>query len=220
MRALAVLILILAMPSTAIAAHQAYRGPPMARAAAPRPAFRPSPRLTPRPPQPFRHNLGRSFVDRPPTRFPRGPAAMQRQRFVAPIAPTRAIARRVRLHGGVLNLPAVVVLGVPVLLDVPGLGPVSVDERSYQAIYDQLASDNAEAQERVWAELQRMRDSAPPVDGQHLMTEPVRAAGPTNMLPPGFGVAHSSADDSAVVDLAEPISFSDPPPATKQRPTR
>ena len=50
--------------------------------------------------------------------------------FANPIR--REVTRHLRFHGGVLALPALVTLGVPVLLDVPALGEVSVSEETYR----------------------------------------------------------------------------------------
>jgi hypothetical protein len=154
------------------------------------------------PPRIFTHSV-RTY--RPPAGIP--------PRFGAIGPHTRPIARRIRLHGGNLYVPAIVATGAPVLLDVPGIGPVSVDESRYQDMYQQLASDDAEAQERVWRELQeiKLRDQ---MDAQAPQVAP-RPSGPTNMLPPGFGTARTSASADNV-DLAERISFSDPPTAAKR----
>jgi hypothetical protein len=66
----------------------------------------------------------------------------------------REVTRHVRFHGGVLALPALVTLGVPVLLDVPSLGEVSVSEETYRALYPLLASDDEADRERAYVRLQ------------------------------------------------------------------
>ncbi len=98
----------------------------------------------------------------------------------------RPVARHVRLHGGVLAVPAVVAFGVPVLLQVPGIGPVSVPEDRYRALYDLLASENPDDWERAYTDLQRIRRET--------------NSGPINMLPP---VGSRSATSDSQPDLTE-----------------
>jgi hypothetical protein len=73
----------------------------------------------------------------------------------------REIARHVRFHGGVLALPALVTLGVPVLLDVPAIGEVSVSEEAYRALYPLLASDDEADRERAYVRLQEQIEREP-----------------------------------------------------------
>jgi hypothetical protein len=113
----------------------------------------------------------------------------------------RPVARHVRLHGGVLAVPAVVAFGVPVILQVPGIGPVSVPEDRYRTLYDLLASDNPDDWERAYTDLERIQRETPAAS--IVMNNAPQNFGPTNMLPPGFRAAPSAAapDDNA---LAEP----------------
>jgi hypothetical protein len=73
----------------------------------------------------------------------------------------REITRHVRFHGGVLALPALVILGVPVLLDVPALGEVSVSEETYRELYPLLASDDEADRERAYVRLQQQIEREP-----------------------------------------------------------
>jgi hypothetical protein len=118
----------------------------------------------------------------------------------------RPITRQVVFHGGLLAIPAVVAFGVPVLLEVPGIGSVSVAEDRYRELYELLTSENAADSERAYTELKQIKLSEPstdPIDGP-----PVA---PTNMLPPGFKAGAPRAVSGAR-DLAEPLSFDGPPP--------
>src|SRR6266478_177006 len=73
----------------------------------------------------------------------------------------RPIARNVRFHGRRLAVPAVVAIGIPVFLDVPDLGEVSIPEDDYPEIYGLLTSDDAADQEKAFALLQRMKGEGP-----------------------------------------------------------
>ena len=73
----------------------------------------------------------------------------------------RPNTRFVRFHGGVLALPALATLGVPVLRDVPDLGEVSVDEATYAALYPLLISDDEAERERAYVRLQEQVERMP-----------------------------------------------------------
>jgi hypothetical protein len=128
----------------------------------------------------------------------------------------RPVARHVRLHGGVLAVPAVIAFGVPVILQVPAIGPVAVAEDKYPALYDLLASENPDDWERAYTDLERIQREAP--GASIVVNNAPQNSGSTNMLPPGFGIVHpplttsSAAPDDNVRDLAEPLSFDGPPP--------
>jgi len=68
----------------------------------------------------------------------------------------RPIARRVVVHGGFLAVPAIVIVGAPVVLDVPDLGWVYVPENEYAEIYDLLTSDNPDDLELGYRRLQEL----------------------------------------------------------------
>jgi hypothetical protein len=107
------------------------------------------------------------------------------------------------------------VVGRSVLLDVPGLGEVSVSEEGYRKISDLLTSDDAADQEEAFALLQRIQDEES--TGSADAESAPQSAGPINMAPPGlFRIVHppittsSVAPDDNVRDLAEPLSFDHP----------
>jgi hypothetical protein len=127
----------------------------------------------------------------------------------------RAIARHVRFHGGLLAIPAVVAIGIPVLLDVPGLGEVSIPEDDYQEIYDLLTSDNPVNQEKAFALLQSLKNEAP-------MGSAEAESAPQSTDQSGFRIVHppvttSSATPDSARDLAEPLSSDDSPPRRRAR---
>jgi hypothetical protein len=74
---------------------------------------------------------------------------------VRPRAVYRGIARRIDIADGVLALPKVVYYGVPVILDVPGLGFVDVPEDEYARLYEKLSSSNSEQVEEAMSSLRR-----------------------------------------------------------------
>jgi hypothetical protein len=130
--------------------------------------------------------------------------------------PTVAQAEQQYRSDRLQEMPRVV--GRSVLLDVPGLGEVSVSEEGYRKISDLLTSDDAADQEEAFALLQRIQneESTGSADAE---SDP-QSTGPINMAPPGlFRIVHpppasasSSAAPSNAPDLAEPLSFSDPHP--------
>lgn len=124
----------------------------------------------------------------------------------------RPIARHVRFHGRLLAVPVVVAIGIPVLLDVPGLGEVSIPEGEYQEIYDLLISDDAADQERAFALLQGIKKEAPTVSTD--TENATRSSGIRIVHPP---VTSSSAATDSGPDLAEPLSFDDSPPKRRAR---
>ena len=58
--------------------------------------------------------------------------------------------------GGFLAVPAIVIVGAPVVLDVPDLGWVYVPENEYAEIYDLLTSDNPDDVELGYRRLQEL----------------------------------------------------------------
>jgi hypothetical protein len=76
---------------------------------------------------------------------------------VRPRAVYRELARRINIAGGVLALPKVEYYGVPVILDVPGLGFVDVPEDEYARLYEKLSSSDSEQVEEVMSSLRRIK---------------------------------------------------------------
>jgi hypothetical protein len=101
------------------------------------------------------------------------------------------------------------VVGRSVLLDVPGLGEVSVPEERYREIDDLLKSDDPADQEQAFAVLQRSaeEESAP-------QSTPPRVFA---IIHPPPASASSSAAPSSAPDLAEPLSFDHPAPKHRER---
>ena len=97
------------------------------------------------------------------------------------------------------------------ILDVPGLGEVSVPEQGYQELRDLLNSDDPADRQRAFALLQRTQNEES--DGSAEENTAPQGTGPISMLPPGvFAVRHpppesasSSAAPSNAPDLAEPF---------------
>lgn len=73
----------------------------------------------------------------------------------------REVTRHVRFHGGVLALPALVTLGMPVLLDIPFIGQVSVPEETYSTLYPLLSSDDEADREQAYRQLQEQVEHQP-----------------------------------------------------------
>jgi hypothetical protein len=201
MRILVAFALILATSPVASAANGKSHGHGAAAArAAPvshstfrmpvQPAYRP----------PVQHQVGHIIPQITATHgTPPSPAFHQRIGMTQPAARVnRPVARHVRLHGGVLAVPAVVAFGAPVLLQVPGIGPVSVPEDRYRALYDLLASENAGDWERAYTDLQRIQRETPSMSVAD--NGAARNSGPINMLPP---VGSRSATSDSQPDLTE-----------------
>jgi hypothetical protein len=95
------------------------------------------------------------------------------------------------------------------ILDVPGLGEVSVPEQGYREIRDLLNSDDPADHDRALALLQRSQNEES--DGSDDIAP--QSTGPISVLPPGvFAVRHpppasasSSAARSNALDFAEPL---------------
>jgi hypothetical protein len=77
---------------------------------------------------------------------------------VRPRAVDRGLARRINIAGEVLALPKVGYYGVPVILDVPGLGFVDVPEDEYAQLYEKLSSSNSEQVEEAMSSLRRLKE--------------------------------------------------------------
>jgi hypothetical protein len=113
-----------------------------------------------------------------------------------PRAVYRGIARRINIADGLLALPKVVYYGVPVILDVPGLGFVDVPEDEYARLYEKLSSSDAEQVEEAMSSLRRIK-ALEDAEVEAHERGPERAG-------PG-GVQDSSGRISK--DLSEPIFF-------------
>jgi hypothetical protein len=76
---------------------------------------------------------------------------------VRPRAVYREITRRINIAGGIFALPKVVYYGVPVILEVPGLGFVDVPEDEYARLYEKLSSSDSEQVEEALSSLRRIK---------------------------------------------------------------
>jgi hypothetical protein len=74
-----------------------------------------------------------------------------------PRAVERNVGRRVTIAGGVLVLPEIGYYGVPVILDVPGLGFVDVPEDEYARLYEKLSSSDPEQIEAAMVSLRAIK---------------------------------------------------------------
>jgi hypothetical protein len=119
-----------------------------------------------------------------------------------PRAVERNVGQRITIAGGVLVLPEVAYYGVPVILDVPGLGFVDVPEEEYARLYERLASSDPEQTEAAMVSL-RASKAAEDLEIEAAQRRP----------------ALSSDDTYLERDLSEPISF-DRPSSSNRRPGR
>ena len=205
MRIMGSLVAILALPTIA-------QAEPQDRFIAPRAAptlhfgHRPAPKNRP---QVMPRVVGRSPIVREPT-------STSNSRVASPsLHVKRAIARHVRFHGRLLAIPAVVAIGIPVLLDVPDLGEVNIPEDDYPEIYDLLTSDSAADQEKAFALLQSMKNESP--TGSAEAESASQGADPSGLRIVHPPVTTSSAAPDSGRDLAEPLSFDDPAPKRRAR---
>ena len=99
-----------------------------------------------------------SRTDQPPlTGVKQQPSGAVQQ--VRPRAVYREISRRIEIAGGVLALPKVAYYGVPVILDVPGLGFVDVPEDEYARLYEKLSSSDSEQVQDAMSALRRFKEA-------------------------------------------------------------
>ena len=84
-------------------------------------------------------------------------ATKQRRATGTPARRVSGLSRRINIAGGVLALPKVVYYGVPVILDVPGLGFVDVPEDEYARLYEKLSSSDSEQVEEAMSSLRRIK---------------------------------------------------------------
>ena len=97
-----------------------------------------------------------SRTDQPPlTGVKQQPSSAVQQ--VRPRAVYRELGRRINIAGGVLALPKVEYYGVPVILDVPGLGFVDVPEDEYARLYEKLSSSDSGQVEEAMSSLHRIK---------------------------------------------------------------
>ena len=68
----------------------------------------------------------------------------------------RPIARHVRTHNVYFDIPAIVVVGAPYVIDVPGLGWVYVPEDEYPELFAMLTSDDPDQVEAAYERLQEL----------------------------------------------------------------
>ena len=99
-----------------------------------------------------------SRTDQPPlTGVKQQPSGAVQQ--VRPRAVYREISRRIEIAGGVLALPKVEYYGVPVILDVPGLGFVDVPEDEYARLYEKLSSSDSGQVQEAMSALRRFKEA-------------------------------------------------------------
>jgi hypothetical protein len=67
----------------------------------------------------------------------------------------RPIARHVVVSGIGFDIPAIVVVGAPYVIDVPGLGWIYVPEDEYPALFAMLTSDDSAQVEAAYERLKR-----------------------------------------------------------------
>ena len=205
MRMVGSLMAILALPTIAQAEPQ-YRSEAPGAAPTLRFGHGPTPKNRP---QVMPRVVGRSPIVREPT-------STSNSRLASPsLHVERAIARHVRFHGRLLAVPAVVAIGIPVFLDVPDLGEVSIPEDDYPEIYGLLTSDDAADQEKAFALLQSIKNKVP--IGSAEAASASQSTGPS-----GFRIVHPPVTTSSVAPdsahgLEESLSFDDPAP---RRPAR
>lgn len=169
---LAVVVWLIATPSYAAQSYTPRTSTPAARSA---PVSRPM--IYRQPVQPRAMSVPSQRTPASDRRFYPSPRTIQPGeggKFANPVR--RAIAREVRLHGGALGLPALIILGVPVLLDVPDIGEVSVDEETYVTLYPLLTSDDVADRERAFVQLQQQVERSP--------ESLIRATGQISAAPP------------------------------------
>ena len=68
----------------------------------------------------------------------------------------RPIVRRVFVNGIAFEIPAILVVGAPYVIDVPGLGWVYVPEDEYPALFAMLASEDPAQVEAGYERLQEL----------------------------------------------------------------
>jgi hypothetical protein len=107
-----------------------------------------------------------------------------------PRAVERNVGQRITIPGGVLVLPEVAYYGVPVILDVPGVGFVDVPEEEYAWLYERMASSDPDQIEAAMVSLRAIK-AAEDLEIEAAQRRP----------------ALSSDDTYLERDLTEPISF-------------
>src|SRR6266404_1714708 len=170
----AVIVLTIALPSAAVArggysghsnphssgvrSAPVYRSVPVYRA----PVYRAGPVYR----QPVQSRAPSVTYHRATSSVIHVPYAIQHSRSLTVVRTSpvwRPAVHHVRVHGGLLALPALATIGIPVFLDVPEIGVVSIDEDAYAAIYPLLTSENEADRERAFVQLREQRDRAPTV---------------------------------------------------------
>src|SRR6266404_3144477 len=105
----------------------------------------------------------------------------------------RNVGRRITIAGGVLVLPEVAYYGVPVILDIPGLGFVDVPEEEYARLYEKLSSSDPEQ-----------------IDAAMVSLRAIKAAEDFEIEAAQRRPALSSEGTDFEGDLSEPMSFEGP----------
>jgi len=122
---------------------------------------------------------------------------------VRPRAVERNVGQRITVTGGVLVLPEVAYYGVPVILDVPGVGFVDVPEEDYARLYERLAFSDPEQIEAAMVSLRAIK-AAEDLEIEAAQRRPALSSDGTYLVER---------------DLSEPISF-DRPSSSSRRPGR
>jgi hypothetical protein len=123
-----------------------------------------------------------------------------------PRAVDRGLARRINIADGILALPKVGYYGVPVILDVPGLGFVDVAEDEYARLYQKLSSSDSGQVEEAMSSLRRIK-ALEDAEVEAHERGPERA-GPGDVQDPGGRISK---------DLSEPLFFHSPSRASRPR---
>jgi hypothetical protein len=209
MRRLTMAGLVFAVPSLAMAAgsHGVHTSAPTARAA---PTVRSAPIMRSAPtyhptihqtPHARSFTPGHTFQHTRQTVFHPGGSHI----FANP--DRREVTRHVRFHGRLLALPALVTLGAPVFLDVPGIGAVSVPEETYTSLYPMLSSDDEAERERAYRQLQEQVEHQP----ESLIHAPTAAPSAT-FYSRGLAALDRGDFDVAIVELT--VAIGDDPTDT------
>ena len=100
----------------------------------------------------------------------------------------RPIARHVRAHGVEFDLPAIVAVGAPYDIDIPGLGWVDIAEDEYPELFAMLTSDDPDQVEAGYEQLQELASAEPgPSQAQQVLSGPPCRNGAQTLNVPAEG---------------------------------
>ncbi|QDW38753.1 hypothetical protein FFI89_017345 [Bradyrhizobium sp. KBS0727] len=100
-------------------------------------------------------------------------------------------------------MPALATIGIPVLLDVPEIGVVSIDEDAYAAIFPLLTSENEADRERAFVQLREQRERAPAANDPTVVDT---ADVPPSAYERGRAALDRGEFDAAIVEFTATIS--------------